>query len=132
MTKPIVVRMEEFHLEELRPGLPKKSIKLLAAYPSFAMECGEETIAIGGAIPAWPGRVRLWLISGSGAGRYAIHIAKTCRRFVDIAVKENHRVECVCFDPSSARLAKMLSFKQESIMRHHQPNIDAFLFSITR
>lgn len=133
MTEPVIVHLEEFHLNEIFPNpLPAEAIASLVSFPSFAMEYGKTTLAVGGAIQIAPGRVRLWLNTGPGAELSPVHIFRAARRFTEIALAENHRVECVCIDNLSARVAKMLSYQQDAIIRNYQPGCDARLFSIVR
>ncbi len=62
MTEPVIVHLEEFHLNEIFPdSLPPEAVASLVSFPSFAMEYGEKTLAAGGVIQLAPGRVRLWL-----------------------------------------------------------------------
>lgn len=133
MTEPVIVHLEEFHLNEIFPdSLPPEAVAALVSFPSFAMEYGEKTLAAGGAIQIAPGRVRLWLKTATGAELFPVHIFRTARRFTEIALAENHRVECICTDNLSARVAKMLSYRQDAIIRNYQPGCDARLFSILR
>ncbi|MDC7940291.1 hypothetical protein [Raoultella ornithinolytica] len=133
MTEPVIVRLEEFHLNEIfQNSLPQKAVEALVSFPSFAMEYGQKTLATGGAIQIAPGRVRLWLNTVPGAEVFPIHIFRTARKFTEIALTENHRVECICTDNLSARVAKMLSYQQDAIIRSYQPGCDARLFSIVR
>lgn len=133
MTDPVIVRLEEFHLNEIfTDPLPPEAVASLVSFPSFAMEYGETTLAVGGAIQIAPGRVRLWLKTAPGAELFPIHIYRAARRFTKIALAENHRVECICPDNLSARVAKMLSYQQDAIIRNYQPGRDARLFSIVR
>ncbi len=58
MTEPVIVHLEEFHLNEIFPdSLPPEAVASLVSFPSFAMEYGEKTLAAGGAIQLAPGRV---------------------------------------------------------------------------
>ncbi|HHN5932851.1 MAG: hypothetical protein ACLT24_27345 [Klebsiella sp.] len=133
MTEPIIVHLEEFHLNEIFPdSLPPEAVASLVSFPSFAMEYGEKTLAAGGAIQLAPGRVRLWLNTAPGAELFPIHIFRAARKFTEIALAENYRVECICADNLSARVAKMLSYQQDAIIRNYQPGCDARLFSIVR
>lgn len=51
MTEPVIVHLEEFHLNEIFPdSLPPEAVASLVSFPSFAMEYGEKTLAAGGAI----------------------------------------------------------------------------------
>lgn len=133
MTEPVIVHLEAFHLEDIFPiPLPPEAVASLVSFPSFALECGDKTLAAGGAIQAAPGRVRLWLNTGPGAELFAIRIFRAARKFTEIALAENHRVECICTDNLSARVAKMLSYQQDAVIRNYQPGRDARLFSIVR
>lgn len=92
----------------------------------------EKTLAAGGAIQLAPGRVRLWLYTVPDAEQFPVHIFRAALRFTEIALSENYRVECICADNLSARVAKMLSYQQDAIIRNYQPGCDARLFSIVR
>ncbi len=133
MTEPVIVRLEEFHIHEIfQDPLPQEAVAALVSFPSFAMEYGEKTLAAGGAIQIAPGRVRLWLKTATGAELFPVHIFRAALRFTEIALSENYRVECICADNLSARVAKMLSYQQDAIIRNYQPGCDARLFSIVR
>ncbi|MEN0615491.1 hypothetical protein [Klebsiella indica] len=133
MTEPVIVRIEEFHIHEIfQDSLSQEAVSTLVSFPSFAMEYGEKTLAAGGAIQIAPGRVRLWLNTAPGAELFPVHIFRAARRFTEIALTENHRVECICIDNLSSRVAKMLSYQQDVIIRNYQPGCDARLFSIVR
>lgn len=133
MTEPVIVRLEEFHIHEIfQDPLPQEAVAALVSFPSFAMEYGDKTLAAGGAIQIAPGRVRLWLNTVPGAEVFPVHIFRTAWKFTEIALAENHRVECICTDNLSARVAKMLSYQQDAIIRSYQPGCDARLFSIVR
>ncbi|MBD3706019.1 hypothetical protein IE993_19855 [Klebsiella pneumoniae] len=93
---------------------------------------GKKTLAAGGAIQLAPGRVRLWLHTVPDAEQFPVHIFRAALRFTEIALSENYRVECICADNLSARVAKMLSYQQDAIIRNYQPGCDARLFSIVR
>ncbi|HDZ0443373.1 TPA: hypothetical protein ACSPFY_000387 [Klebsiella pneumoniae] len=133
MTEPVIVRLEEFHIHDIfQEPLLQEVVAALVSFPSFAMEYGEKTLAAGGAIQIAPGRVRLWLNTAPGAELFPIHIFRAARKFTEIALAENYRVECICADNLSARVAKMLSYRQDAIIRNYQPGCDARLFSIVR
>lgn len=133
MTDAAIVRLEEFHLDEIFPEpLPPETVAALVSFPSFALERGEKTLAAGGAIQIAPGRVRLWLKANPDAADFSVRIFRAAAQFTAIALRENHRVECVCTDNLSARVAKMLSYQQDAIIRNYQPGCDARLFSIVR
>ncbi|STU07590.1 Uncharacterised protein [Klebsiella pneumoniae] len=93
---------------------------------------GKKTLAAGGAIQLAPGRVRLWLHTVPGAEQFPVHIFRAALRFTEIALSENYRVECICADNLSARVAKMLSYQQDAIIRNYKPGCDARIFSIVR
>lgn len=132
MTEPVIVHLEEFHLNEIFPdSLSPEAVASLVSFPSFAMEYGKNTCR-------WwrhsvsPGRVRLWLYTVPDAEQFPVHIFRAALRFTEIALSENYRVECICADNLSARVAKMLSYQQDAIIRNYQPGCDARLFSIVR
>ena len=133
MTEPVIVRLEAIHLDEaFARTLSPEAVSALVSFPSFALESGQKTLAVGGAIQITPGRVRLWLKTTPGAEILAIRIFRSAQKFTRLALTENHRVECICTDNLSARVAKMLSYKQDAIIRNYQPGCDAILFSIVR
>ncbi|KDE37420.1 hypothetical protein AW40_07175 [Kosakonia radicincitans UMEnt01/12] len=133
MTDTAIVRLEEFHLDEIFPKpLPPETIAALVSFPSFALECGQKTFAVGGAIQIAPDRVRLWLKTIPESAEFSIRIFRAAAQFTAIAARDNHRVECICTDNLSARVAKMLSYQQDAIIRNYQPGCDARLFSIVR
>ena len=97
MTEPVIVHLEEFHLNEIFPdSLPPEAVASLVSFPSFAMEYGEKTLAAGGAIQLAPGRVRLWLHTVPGAEQFPVHIFRAALRFTEIALSENVSAPITC------------------------------------
>lgn len=47
MTEPIIVHLEEFHLNEIFPdSLPPEAVASLVSFPSFAMEYGKKHLPL--------------------------------------------------------------------------------------
>ncbi len=133
MTEPVIVHLEEFHLNEIFPdSLPPEAVASLVSFPSFAMEYGEKNTCRWWRHSVSPGPGQTLVTYRTGAEQFPVHIFRAALRFTEIALSENYRVECICADNLSARVAKMLSYQQDAIIRNYKPGCDAGLFSIVR